>query len=163
MEFPPLKALLYQSLEYREILSHNDHFIYFRRHRVIPPALEISEAFREASIDSDCATSDHKTIQNEPLTETLKSNVEKEDNVADKSLELNEMERVMSKFVLNDARLVVEFGLTGDDIGKMGSGASETELKKPVDTVEFRRDRDKSFLAPRFVMPIRSISGAVSG
>ena len=38
------------------------------------------------------------------------------------------MERVMSKIILNDARLVVEFGLTGDVIGKVELGASETEL-----------------------------------
>lgn len=29
------------------------------------------------------------------------------------------MERVMSKIVLNDARLAVDFGLTGGDIGKV--------------------------------------------
>lgn len=33
---------------------------------VIPPALEMAEAFREASIDSDCATSDYTTTENEP-------------------------------------------------------------------------------------------------
>lgn len=69
----------------------------------------------------------------------------------------------MSKIILNDARLVVEFGLTGDVIGKVELGASETELKATIVVVEFSRDGGKSFLAPRFVMPIRSISGAVSG
>lgn len=41
------------------------------------------------------------------------------DNVADKSLEVNETARVMRKILPNEVHVVVDFGLTGDDIGKM--------------------------------------------
>lgn len=102
---------------------------------VIPPALEKTEAFREASIDSDCATSDYPLTENEPYSPLIESFIEEDDNVADKSLEVNETTREFSEIELNIVCFAVDFCLTGEGIGEIELGVRNNELKYVVNRV----------------------------
>ncbi|CAB3244047.1 unnamed protein product [Arctia plantaginis] len=86
---------------------------------VIPPALEMAEAFREASIDSDIATSDLTSYEIELYYKKTGSKFKEDKNVADKSLNVNETRSNTIKNTLNHVDYVVDFGLLGSNIGKL--------------------------------------------
>lgn len=86
---------------------------------VIPPALEMAEAFREASIDSDIPTSDQSTYETKPYIVDTETKIKGDKNVADKSLNVNETRSITDKNILNNVDCVVDFRLLGANIGKL--------------------------------------------
>lgn len=68
-----------------------------------------------------------------------------------------------SKLNLLHAKIMVDNAITVDDVGEFEDNTYRNKSSRQRNKVPFCTKELGTFLAPRFVMPIQSISGAVSG